>query len=89
MKINAYHNLLTPVSAELKNAAQIEKNAGSNEPDRAAELGKGFGAILEKALVEPDDCGAVTQARQALADGTLESDKAFESAADSLLNLGI
>jgi hypothetical protein len=89
MQINAYQNTLSSVSAEFKNSAQIERKNSSQEPDQAAELSKGFGAILDKARVEPDGSDAVAQARQALADGTLETEKAFESAANGLLNFGI
>jgi hypothetical protein len=89
MKINAYDNLLSSLQAGLKTTAAVDKPAGSTAAGQAAELGKGFGAILEKALVEPDGSDAVAKARQALLDGSLENQQAFESAADGLLNYGI
>lgn len=86
MQINAYNNLFSSMSAELKNSAQIDKNASSLAANQAAELGKGFGSILEKALLEPDGRDAVALARQAMADGSLENQQALESAAENLLN---
>ncbi len=77
------------MSAEFNNIAQVDKNAASKASDQAVELGKGFGTILEKALVEPDGRDAVAQARQALADGSLDNEQAIESAADNLMNFGI
>lgn len=77
------------MAAELKASAALDKNSTAKGPDRAVELGKGFGALLEKAMIEPDGSDAVAQARQALADGTLYNQAALDNAAANLLNLGI
>ena len=89
MKINTYYNLIASMKAELKTPAQVDKNSSAKGPERAAELGKGFGKLLEKAMVEPDGSDAVAQARQAIADGTLYNQAALDNAAANLLNLGI
>jgi len=77
------------MAAELKKPVQVDKNGDAKTPDHAAELGKGFGALLEKAMVEPDGSEAVAQARQAIADGSLYNQAALDNAAANLLNLGI
>ena len=48
---------------------------------------RGTGALPQSVLLE--DITAVQQARQALLDGTLETESAFNSAAETLLRLGI
>ncbi len=89
MQINAYNNLLASVSAEFIKAAQTDKNADTENLSPVAELGKGFGGLIEKALNVPDDRNAVAAARLALAEGRLESQEAFETAAKNILNCGI
>ncbi len=89
MKIDAYYNLITSIKADLKTTGTVDKNNASKSADRAAELGKGFGVLLEKAFAEPDGSDAVARARQAMADGTLENQAALDNAAANILNLGI
>jgi len=89
MQINAYDNLVSSIAAEMQQAAQIDKNASSKTSEQTVELVKGFGAILEKALIEPDGSQAVAQARRVLADGSLYNQQALEAAAENMLNFGI
>lgn len=89
MQINAYNNLISPLTAELKGSAQADKKQATKTADQAIELGKGFEKLLEKALVEPDGRDAVAQARQALIDGTLFNQRALEAAAEKLLSEGL
>lgn len=86
MQINAYNNWMASVAADVKNSARIDNNAAPKASEKAVELGRQFGAILEKALVQPDGHDAVAQAKQALADGSLETQQAFDDAAEGLLN---
>jgi hypothetical protein len=86
MQINAYNNLISPLTAELKGSAHTGKKEASKATDQTIELGKGLEKLLQKALAEPDGRDAVAQARQALADGTLYNQQAFQTAAEKLLS---
>ena len=89
MQINAYNNLWSSLRPERGNAGQADRNAASDQIHQAAELGRDFGRIIDRALAEPADGGAVQAARQALADGTLDTQDALQAAARNILQLGI
>lgn len=65
--------------------ATKSRQAGSSP----VALEKGFGRLMALALQEPDRSAVIQAARQALHDGTLETDAAFEQAAETILRLGI
>lgn len=89
MQINAYNNLWSSLRPERGNAGQADRNAASDQIHQAAELGRDFGRIIDRALAEPADGGAVQAARKALAEGTLETQDALQAAARNILQLGI
>ena len=89
MQINTNNNLLSSLSAGYSKPVQADKNEHAGDAGRAVELGKAFGDVIDKAMVEPDYHAAVEQARQALADGTLDTQDAVFAAAERLMRLGI
>jgi len=89
MQINSDNNLISRLAHD---GPRIQQGGQGSAKPRAAEsaaLGEGFGDILSKALNTTEDRSAVEQARQDLKAGRLESDAAFEQAADNLLRFGL
>jgi hypothetical protein len=89
MQINSDNNLISRLTAEGNSAPQGLKQPPKSDNSVPAALEKGFGEILHKALIPADDQNLIEQARKDLKDGRLESDSAFEQAADNLLKYGL
>lgn len=91
MQIYSYQPLHNAKAADLNAAGGLDAAASNaaRKADKAVELQKGFGRLLDIALQEPDRSAIVAAARQALRDGTLETPQAFEDAANTILTTGI
>lgn len=82
------HNMTAGQAGSLSGAG----NQATKSRQAAASpvaLEKGFGRLMALALQEPDRSAVIQAARQALHDGTLETNAAFEQAAEMILRLGI
>lgn len=89
MQINSDNNLISKLAAQQNAVPQGGKQQPKSDNNVSAALDSSFGAILSKALTPPDDTQLIEQVRQELREGRLESDRAFEQAAENLLKFGL
>ncbi|NLK41472.1 MAG: hypothetical protein GX298_05405 [Planctomycetes bacterium] len=89
MQINAYNNLLSSQPAGANPPARADKKDLAEESGGVAAFSTDVERLIKQVKVESDDHRAVEQARQALAEGRLESKEAFLSAAETIIRLGI
>jgi phosphoenolpyruvate-protein kinase (PTS system EI component) len=89
MQINSENNLISRLTAEGNPVRQGLKQPSKSDNNVPAALERGFGEILSKALTPADDQNLIEQVRKDLKEGRLESDSAFEQAAENILKYGL
>lgn len=89
MQINSDNNLISRLAHDGPRVQQGSQGPAASRSKDSAELGERFGEILTKALNTAEDSSAVEKAKRDMKEGRLESDAAFEQAADNLLKFGL
>jgi anti-sigma28 factor (negative regulator of flagellin synthesis) len=89
MQINPSEN---PVNTNLAKLLQETQQRKVTQSDAVVnELGNELDLIIQKAMknYQSDDSRAVQEAKQAIADGTLDTPETIQMAAEKLLTFGI
>lgn len=89
MQIQSDNNLIARLTQEGKPVQPDGKRTAKPDNTVAAALDNGFETILSQALNPVNDQPLIEQTRLDLRDGRLESDAAFEQAADNLFKYGL
>lgn len=89
MQIQSDNNLAARLVQDGKTVQTGGKLPLKPDNKTAAVIENGFETILNKALNPIDDRSVIEQARLDLKEGRLESDLAFEQAADNLFRYGL
>lgn len=90
MEIQSDNNLLAVrLTQEGKTVQSGAKHTAKPDNTIAAALDNGFEAILNKALHPVNDKQLIEQTKLDLREGRLESDSAFDKAAENLFTYGL
>jgi hypothetical protein len=89
MQINSDNNLISRLAHDGPRMQQGGQGSATSRSKDSAALGEQFGEILSKALHTTENRSVVEQAKRDLKEGRLESDAAFEQAAEHLLKFGL
>ncbi|MCE5186613.1 MAG: hypothetical protein LLF76_10860 [Planctomycetaceae bacterium] len=89
MQIPGGNNAVSKVIMEGPCIRQACKHPARPDNNVGASLESGFEAIVNKALTPAQDQELIEKTRMELNEGRLESDLAFEQAADNLFRYGL
>ena len=89
MQIHGDNNLAARLTQEGRTVQPGGRQAAKSENNTAAALENGFETILAKALNPIDNSRLIEQVKLDLKEGRLESDAAFEQAANNLFRYGL